>query len=365
MTVRRLRSFSRKRESGGRLLEILTSWVPTFAGTSALWVALLSISCTDAGRAEDAASFFAGKTLRIIVGLPPGGSADAYARLVQRHLARQISGGPAIVVQNVPGAGGMKSVAYLDSLPDDGTALATFSSGLLSAALTAPDRVKTDFRKANWIGNVSEDTRICYLWHTTGVRNWPELLARQQVVFAASAPGTAGFVDAAMLRELFGVRLRQVDGYPGSAEMRLAVEKGEVDGGCGGWTATPQDWLRDAKINVVVRLSPTLLPGMDASVPFAGDLVKTQRERAIFDFLMAPEKLGRLFMVSGRVPAERAAALRRAFDAMVADPVFLRDAEQARLTVTPMRGEDVARDVAALYATPTDLLAKAKAIAGE
>jgi tripartite-type tricarboxylate transporter receptor subunit TctC len=329
-----------------------------------LFVAL-SLMASVVTRAEDAASFFAGKTLRIIVGLPPGGSADAYARLVQRHLGQQLPGTPSILVQNVPGAGGMKSVAYLESLPEDGTALATFSSGVLTEAIAEAGRIKTDFRKVNWIGNVSEDTRICYLWHTTGVRNWSDLLARDHVVFAASAPGTAGFVDAAMLRELFGVHLKQVNGYPGSADMRLAIEKGEVEGSCGGWTATPDDWLRDGKINVVVRLSPTLLPGMDKSVPFAGDLVKDQRERAIFDFLMAPEKLGRLFMVSGRVPADRVAALRRAFDAMVADPASLRDAEQMRLTVTPMRGEEVARDVAALYASPADVVAQAKAIAGE
>ena len=316
-------------------------------------------------RAEDTASFFAGKTLTIVVGLPPGGAADAYARLVQRHLAAHLPGSPSIVVQNVPGAGGMKSVEYLETLPDDGTAMATFSSGLLTEAITSPGRIKTDFRRQNWIGNVSEDTRICYVWHTTGVRTWQDFLARPQVVFAASAPGTAGFVDAAMLRELFGVHLKQVNGYRGSAEMRLAVEKGEVDGSCGGWTATPQDWLRDAKINVVVRLSPTLLPGMDKSIPFAGNLLKDQREGAIFNFLMAPEKLGRLFMATGHVPAERVAALRRAFDAMAADPAFLSDAAKLRLTVTPMTGGAVARDIAALYATPADLVARAKAIAGE
>jgi tripartite-type tricarboxylate transporter receptor subunit TctC len=333
----------------------------------AKWLAPLSalFFWMNAAGAEDAASFFSGKTLRIIVGLPPGGSADAYARLVQRHLAQQLPGAPSILVQNVPGAGGMKSVAYLESLPQDGTALATFSSGLLTEAVAATDRVTVDFRKVSWIGNVSEDTRICYLWHRTGVRNWSDLVARQQVVFSASAPGTAGFVDAAMLRDLFGVHLKQVNGYQGSAEMRLALEKGEAEGSCGGWTATPEDWLRDVKINVIVRLSPTLLPGMDKSVPFAGDLVKDQHERAIFDFLMAPEKLGRLFMVSGRVPADRVAVLRRAFDAMVADPAFLRDAEQMRLTVTPMQGEAVARDVAALYASPAGVVARAKAIAGE
>ena len=365
MTKRSLRSFPRKRESRGHLLRILGNWVAAFAGASGLRVALAIVCGIGAAHAEDAASFFAGKTLRIIVGLPPGGSADAYARLVQRHLAAHLPGAPVILVQNVPGAGGMKSVAYLESLPDDGTALATFSSGVLTEAITAPDRIKTDFSRQSWIGNVSEDTRICYLWHTTGVRNWQDLLSRKQVVFAASAPGTAGFVDAAMLRDLFGVHLKQVNGYPGSADMRLAVEKGEVDGGCGGWTATPDAWLAEYKINIVVRLAPTLLPGMDKSVPYAGDLAKNAHERATFDFLMAPEKLGRLFMASNRVPADRVAALRRAFDAMVTDPAFLHDAAQMRLTVTPMSGEAVTRAIGALYATPPEIVARARTITGE
>lgn len=318
-----------------------------------------------AAHAQDPAAFFAGKTLRIIVGLPPGGSADTYARLVQRHLPAHLPGTPPILVQNVPGAGGMKSVAYLESLPADGTALATFSSGLLTEAITSPGHVSTDFRRQNWIGNVSEDTRICYVWHTTGVRTWHDLLARQQVVFSASAPGTAGYVDAAMLRDLFGVHLKQINGYPGSADMRLAVEKGEVDGSCGGWTAMPDNWRLEYKVNVIVRLSPTLVPGMDKAVPYAGDLVKSERDRAIFDFLMAPEKLGRLFMASGRVPSERVAVLRRAFDAMTADPAFRQDAAKLRLTVTPMNAETVTREIGALYATPPDVVAKAKTIAAE
>jgi tripartite-type tricarboxylate transporter receptor subunit TctC len=334
-------------------------------GMRAIFLGCLVLLSGNIARAEDTASLFAGKTIRIIVGLPPGGSADAYARLVQRHLPTHLDGTPSILVQNVPGAGGMKSVAYLQSLPDDGTALATFSSGLLTEAITSPGHVSVDFRPQNWLGNVSEDARICYLWHTTGVRNWQDLLARKQVVFSASAPGTAGYVDAAMLRDLFGVHLKQINGYPGSAEMRLAVEKGEVDGSCGGWTATPDNWLTEYKINIVVRLSPTLVPGMDKAVPYAGDLVKTERDRSTFNFLMAPEKLGRLFMASERVPADRVATLRRAFDAMMTDPEFRRDADKMRLTVTQMSGADVTREIGALYATPPDIVAKAKAIAAE
>lgn len=315
--------------------------------------------------AEDGATFYSGKIMRFIVGMPPGGGADAYARLVQRHLAQHLPGAPSIVVENMPGAGSLKSVEYLDSQPDDGTAMATFSSGLLTESVAAPKRVKVDFRKFAWIGNVSEDVRVCYLWHTLGVHNWHDLLARQQVVFAASATGTAGNVESAMLRDLFGVKLTRVQGYPGSAAKRLAIERGEVEGDCGGWTEIPEDWLRDHRIDVLVRLSSLLLPGMDAKVPFAGDLLKSQRDRQVFNFLMAPEKLGRLFMVSGRVPADHVAALRKAFDAMVADPLFRNDANSLRLTVTPMQGQEVAREVAALYAAPPDLVARAKAISGE
>lgn len=330
-----------------------------------LALAVALIFSVGAAGADEVATFYSDKTLKIVVGLPPGGGADAYARLLQRHLPRHLAGTPSIVVQNVPGAGSLKSVVYLDSQPEDGTVLATFSSGLLTEALTSPERVKIDFRNYAWIGNVSEDVRVCYLWHTAGVRDWQDLAARKEIVFAASAAGTAGNVDIAMLRELLGIRVRQVDGYPGSADKRLAVEKGEVDGDCGGWTSVPQDWLRDGKVDVIVRLSPTLLPDMDAKIPFAGDLLQSQRDRDIFNFLMAPEKLGRLFMTSRRVPAERVAALRQAFGAVVADPAFRSEAEKLRLTVTPMSGADVARDIAALYAAPPDLVARAKAMVGE
>lgn len=333
----------------------------------AKWLAPLAalIVVIPAAHAQDAGSFYAGKTLKIIVGLPPGGGADAYARLVQRHLAQHLSGAPSIVVENVPGAGSLKSVEYLDTQPDDGTVVATFSSGLLTEALTAPDRVKVDFRKYAFIGNVSEDVRVCYLWHTANVQNWQEALAKPQIIFAGSAAGTAGNTETAMLRDLFGLKIKRVQGYPGSAAKRLAVERGEVDGDCAGWSALPQDWLREHKIDVLVRLSSRLLPGMNAKIPFAGDIVKEARERQLFDFLMAPEKLGRLFMTSGAVPPARVAALRKAFAATLADPGFLADAGKLDLTVTPMDGEDVARQIAALYAAPADLIARARAIVGK
>jgi tripartite-type tricarboxylate transporter receptor subunit TctC len=317
--------------------------------------------------AEEARSFYAGKTLNIVVGLPPGGGADAYARLAQRYLARHIPGAPQVVVQNMPGAGSMKAVIYANTTaPADGTVMVTFSSALINEALTAPGRVRLDFRQYRWIGNVSEDVRVCYVWGASGVKNFQDMLARPRPMFwGATAPGTAGNADSAMLQNLFGVKIRQVQGYAGSADKRLAVERREIDGDCGGWTALPEDWLRDKKINIVVRLSPTLVTGLDKSVPFGGDLTKNAQERQLYDFLIAPERLGRLFMVSNKVPADRVAILRKAFDEMVADPSFRTEANRMKLLVTPMNGDEVTRHIAELYAAPPDVVARAKTIVGE
>src|SRR3954469_7978292 len=253
------------------------------------------------GQAQDIKTFYSGKTLRILVGLPPGGGADAYARLVQRHLGRHVPGSPAVVAQNMPGAGTLRSVMALNTSPEDGTVLAHFSSALLTEAITQPDKVKLDFRTFGWLGNVSEDVRVCYVRSATGIQKWPDVLASALVVFGATAPGTAGNVDTAMLRNLFGIKLKQVQGYAGSADKRLAIERGEIDGDCGGWTSVPEDWLRDGRINVIIRLSPTLVPGMSKEIAWGGDLVKDANERKIYDFLVAPERLGRLFIAAGKV----------------------------------------------------------------
>src|SRR5438874_4579691 len=177
------------------------------AGFAAL--TLWSSALSAAPAAEAARPFYAGKQITITVGEPAGGGADAYARLVQRHLARHIPGAPSIVVQNMPGAGSLKSVTYLNTTaPTDGTAVVTFSSELLVQALTSPERVNIDFRRFNWIGNISEDLRVCYVWAASGITNWRTFRARAKPLFwGATAAGTAGNADSAMLQQLFGVRI--------------------------------------------------------------------------------------------------------------------------------------------------------------
>jgi tripartite-type tricarboxylate transporter receptor subunit TctC len=334
-----------------------------FAALSIAIGVITAICSPPATAAQTAQPFYAGKQMTITVGEPPAGGADAYARLVQRHLPQHIPGRPAIVVQNMPGAGSLKAVTWLTNAPADGTSMVIFNSELLAQSLIAPQRVNMDFRQFNWIGNVSEDLRVCYVWAASGVRDWQALKLRAKPLFwGATAAGTAGNADAAMLQQLFGVKLSPVQGYAGAADKRLAVERREIDGDCGGWSAIPPDWLRGNKINILVRLSPTLAPGMDARIPFAGDLVRNDRERKLYDFIVAPERLGRVFVMSAKVPADRAAAMRTAFDGMLADPVFRAEATRLNLLLAPMTGEEVARRVADLYATPADVVAQAKKI---
>jgi tripartite-type tricarboxylate transporter receptor subunit TctC len=309
--------------------------------------------------------FLAGKTVNLIVGMPPGGGEDLYARLVQSHLDRALPGAPTIVVQNLPGAGSLRSVMALGYAAQDGSEIGTFSSSLILAAILAPERVKIDFRKFAFLGNISEDIRVCYLRRDSGIASMADLVGRAGITFGATATGTSGNVDTAILRHLFGVKIKQVDGYAGSAEKRLALEKGEIDGDCGGFTTLPADWLTAGKINFILRLSPTLLPGMDPAIPFGGDLLHDAQDRLLYDFLIAPERLGRIFMVSSKVPPDRLAVLRTAFARMMEDPAFIADAGRLRLTLTPMSGAEVDRRVAELYTTPAALLARARDIIGE
>jgi tripartite-type tricarboxylate transporter receptor subunit TctC len=316
--------------------------------------------------AQDVAAFYRGKTMRLVVGFSPGGGYDVYARLLARHYARHIPGNPTLVVQNMPGAASLKSVQYLGATaPVDGTVITTFNPGLITQSLTVPEKVPVKFLDFAWIGNVSEDFRVCFTWNATGIRTWQDFLAKPKVTFGNTGVGTSAYIDDRILSDLFGVKLHAVMGYPGSSDKRLAIERGELDGDCGSWTSMPDDWLRDSKVALLVRFSRRLVPGMPADLPYAGDLLGDPKKQQILNVLTAGALLGRPFVAPGAVPAERVAALRAAFDATMKDPDFLADAERQHLLVTPMTGAEVAAAIRELYQTPPDVVAAAKQISGD
>ena len=323
-----------------------------------LAVSLCLVVISSATLEVKAADFYGGKTVKLIVGMPPGGGVDAYARLLQHHIVRFLPGSPAIVVQNMPGAGSLRAVQSMAAAPDDGTTIVTFTSTLLVDSVLNPDQIKVDFRDFHFIGNISEDTRVCYIRKNFGPSSFADLSKGKEVIFGATA---ASQPEASMLRNVLGVKMKIVMGYAGSADKRLALEKDEVDGDCGGWTSLPPHWKTpDGLVNIFLRVSPTLLGGMDPSIPFGGDLIKDTNMRRIFDFLTAPTRIGRPFMVKGNIPAEQLALLRGAFDKTMVDSEFLAEARRMDMTVTPMVGAEVDKEIYALYTTPPALIGRAK-----
>lgn len=332
----------------------------TFA---ALCAALCGVA---AAKAQDAAAFYHGKTMRIVVGFSSGGGYDQYGRLLSRHIGRHIPGQPTVVVQNMPGAASLKAVQYLDQgAPTDGTTIVTFNPGLMTQSLTAPAKVPVDFRKFAWIGNISEDIRVCFTWAAKGIKDWKDYTSGKQIVYGNTGVGTSAYIEMRMLNEIFGVNLKQVQGYPGSADKRIAIEQGELDGDCGSWTSMPEDWLRDHKINLITRFSKHLAPGLPPEVPYAGDLQPDPEKRATFELLMSGAEIGRPFLAPKSVPPDRLDVLRKAFDETMKDSEFLADAQKQHLLVTPMTGQGVAARLQQIYNAPPAVVTRAKAISSE
>ena len=332
------------------------------------WAAAGLMLAGVAGQAagQDAAAFYRGKTIHLVVGFSPGGGYDVYARLLARYYGRHIPGNPNFVVQNMPGAASLKSVQFLDvGAPADGTTIVTFNPGLITQSLTTPDKVPVKFLNYAWIGNISEDVRVCFTWHATGIKSFDEMLKADKIVYGNTGIGTSAYTDDRMLSEIFGVKVHQVQGYPGSADKRIAIEQGELDGDCGSWTSLPEDWLRDRKINLVLRFSARLVPGLPASVPYAGDLLKDPKKRQTFALLAAAALIGRPYIAPRGVPADRRQALKDAFDATMKDADFLAEAEKQRLLVTPMTGAEVEGRLEEIYRAPAEVVAAAKVISGD
>src|SRR3954454_11932002 len=299
-------------------------------------------------------SFYKGKTLTLVVGYSAGGGYDQYARLMARHLGKHISGNPTLIVQNMPGAASMTSVRYLDATaPKDGTVITTFDPGLILESLGEPS--KPQFSNYQWIGTLLRDIRICYASTASGIKTWDAMMKRKEFLIGNTAKGSNAYVNGAILRNVFHAPVRQISGYPGSNEQRLALERGELEGNCGSWTAIPQDWIVNHKINALLRFSPKRPADMPASVPFVNDLASTQEQKDLLDVLNGSGELGRPFIVAKSVPAERVTVLRTAFEAMVKDKSFLNEAQKQNLLLDPVTGEEAEKIIATIYAASPDL----------
>jgi tripartite-type tricarboxylate transporter receptor subunit TctC len=313
--------------------------------------------------AASADDFYKGKTITIVVGYAAGGGFDATARLVARYIAPHIPGEPTVIVQNMPGAGSATSVMYLNtSAPKDGTYMSTFNFGVIGNSVIQPDKTRIDFRKFNWIGSVAEDLSVCVTWSALHITNLDQLKQHGTVHFGVTAFGGGQDINEKIVKNLFGVDMKQVSGYPGTAEMHAATERGELDGGCDSWSSLPEDWITNHRVDPLTRSTDFQPKNMPTGVPFLVDLAGTDRDRQIVRLLTASGDLGRPFITSALVPADRVKILRDAFDAAIAEPGFLADAEKQQLPVSPKHADEAIKIVDALYATPPDIVAAGREV---
>jgi tripartite-type tricarboxylate transporter receptor subunit TctC len=325
----------------------------------AAFAAVFSGAMAQPATAQD--GFYTGKTVTIVVGYSAGGGYDQYARLVARHLGTHIAGNPTVIVQNMPGAASMTSVRYLDATaPKDGTVITTFDPGLILETFGVVDPNKPKFSDYQWIGTLLRDIRICYASTASGIKTWDEMMKRKVFLIGNTARGSNAYVNGAILRNVFRAPVRQISGYPGSNEQRLALERGELEGNCGSWTAIPQDWIVNNKINALVRFSPKRPVDMPESVPFVNDLALTPEQKAVLDILNGSGELGRPFIVAKQVPADRVKILRAALEATLKDEQFLAEAQKQSLLLDPVSGEEAEKIIATMYAASPGLVKKVK-----
>ena len=308
--------------------------------------------------------FYKGKTVTITVGFTPGGGFDANARLIARFIGDHIPGNPTVIVVNTPGAASALSVEKLDvNEPTDGTYMDVFNFGLLGDSLLRKEVTKIDFRKYAWIGIVSEDVTTCYVWHEDAPKSIEALKTGKSYIFGDAGQGASEDINTKILMRIFHANITEATGYPGSAEVRLALERGEVDGDCGTWSSIPADWLKSPKFHPLLRTSKNAPDAMSPDVPYILDIAPDERSREIIRFLVAGGELGRPLVASQKVPADRVAILRAAFAATVKDPAFIAAAKAQNLPVSPRTGDEAEKIVGALYATPPDIVAAGQKIA--
>jgi tripartite-type tricarboxylate transporter receptor subunit TctC len=334
----------------------MTAWLRPFV--------LAAATCAAASTASAQIEF---KTINILVGSAAGGGYDAYSRVLARHIGRHIPGQPNVIVQNMPGASSLKAVQYLDTgAPKDGSVITSFNPGVLNESLLNPDKIRFKFTDVAFLGSISRDLRACYAWGATGIKTFDELRKVKQFSMGAPAPGTSNFMNAAVLKNMFGIAVRQVTGYAGSTHQRLAIERGELDGDCGAWSSVPGDWIDNKRINPLVAFTPLPIPRLQPNLPFIGDLAPNQEAKDVLGILLAPDALGRPYVLSRQVPAPRLAVLRAAFDATMKDAQFLAETQKMDLPVDgPLDGLAAERIVASIYGASPALIARAQAIVGK
>jgi tripartite-type tricarboxylate transporter receptor subunit TctC len=344
----------------GQTFMMFRSSIWRWAGAASLVLSALP-GGIEPGRAQDSID----RPVTIYVAGTAGGGIDLFARLVSRHLGRHIPGRPSVSVQVMPGAGGIRAANYLaEQAPRDGTVMTTFASGPILEPLIGARHQNYDMSQFTWIGALTKDIGLCVAWGTTPFKTIEDVKTQQMVV-AGTGAGSETDTWPVVLNEVLGTRFKLVTGYLGSQETILAMERGEAHGRCifshSALKIAKPDWLRDKKINVLVLTALERSPEFPG-VPAVVDLVAKPEDRQLLELMVGPAAMARPFAAPPGLPANKAALLRRAFDATMMDPEFRGEAAKMQADLAPSTGEDVQKLVARIYATPRPVIERLKKI---
>jgi tripartite-type tricarboxylate transporter receptor subunit TctC len=319
------------------------------------------------GAPLEAQSFFAGKTMRIIVGLAPGGGFDTYARLVARHLGKHIPGNPTVVVENMTGAGGLISANHLYRVAKpDGLTLAHAPGTLLLGQVLGQPGVEFDARKFEYVGATVKEEPVCALTKASGITSIEQLMAaKTPVKIGAVAPGAPSDNTPRILKAALGLPIQIVTGYKGTAEIRLAAESGEVAGACWAWESMRSTWRKALDAGEAIPILQVAAKPLEdlPRVPLAIGLAKTDEGRRLIQVGIQDGSLySRPFMAPPGTPKERVQILRKAFQEVLNDKALLAEADKAKLTLDPVSGEELEKLVAGLFTLDQAFLDKLKIV---
>jgi len=311
-------------------------------------------------RAQD---FYAGKTVRIIVGFPAGGGFDTYSRVIARHMGKHIPGNPTIIVDNVTGAGSLIAANSLyKAIKPDGLTIGNFIGNLISRQLFGGGGIEFDARKFEWVGVPVRDNVVCALTRASGIASIDAWMAsKNPVKLGGSAPGTTNDDVAKLLKAALGLPIQLVTGYKGTAPIKLAAESGEIDGGCWAWESIKVMWragLEAGDVNIVLQVVSKPVPDLP-KVPLAIELAKTDEARKLIQAgIHDTAAITRPYALPPGTPKDRVQILRRAFRETMKDKDFLAEAVKSKLDIDPLGGEEVEKIVAGLFKLDRTTVAK-------
>jgi len=326
-------------------------------------LAALCAAIAPAAAQDDPATFYKGKVVRLIVGVGVGSGYDINARLLARYLPKYIPGNPSVIVQNQPGAGSLTMTNQLYAGgPFDGTAIGASFNGLPTLPLLQPGGARFEATKINWVGSTNRETQASYVWHTAPVKTFDDV-KKTETIIGAQAPGSTQYDYPVLANALFGTKFKVITGYQATPKIHLAMERGEVHGTWANWStlkAIASNWIEEKKITILAQWALRKHPEMP-NVPLILDWAKTDADKQALQLALARLEFGRPFFMPPNVPADRVAAIRRAFDATMKDKDFLAEAEKLKIEIDPLTGEQVAALIVDIYKTPTATVDRVRA----